>query len=75
MAIKVKREEITLEEELAEKLKEFGLEIQLPEDDKETQETDDEQSLVFFLTFCIIYFTLQLRRIAWVFNLVGSLFI
>lgn len=42
MAIKVKREEITLEEELAEKLKEFGLEIQLPEDDKETQETDDE---------------------------------
>lgn len=45
MAIKVKREEITLEEELAEKLKEFGLEIELPLDEEEEdneEETDEE---------------------------------
>ena len=45
MAIKVKREEVVLEQELAEKLKEFGLEIELPievEEDEDEEETDNE---------------------------------
>lgn len=43
MAIKVKKEEVLLELELAEKLKEFGLEIELPiEEDEDKEETDNE---------------------------------
>jgi hypothetical protein len=43
MAIKVKKEEVLLELELAEKLKEFGLEIELPiEEDEDEEETDNE---------------------------------
>lgn len=43
MAIKVKKEEVLLELELAEKLKEFGLEIELPDDEEdEEEETDNE---------------------------------
>ena len=43
MAIKVKKEEVLLELELAEKLKEFGLEIELPiEEEEDEEETDNE---------------------------------
>ena len=45
MAIKVKKEDMRLEAELAEKLKEFGLEIELPLDEEEEdneEETDEE---------------------------------
>ena len=43
MAIKVKKEEVLLELELAEKFKEFGLEIELPiEEDEDEEETDNE---------------------------------
>ena len=43
MAIKVKKEEVLLELELAEKLKEFGLEIELQiEEDEDKEETDNE---------------------------------
>ena len=43
MAIKVKKEEVLLELELAEKLKEFGLEIELPiEEDEDEEDTDNE---------------------------------
>lgn len=43
MAIKVKKEEILFEAELAEKFKEFGLEMELPLDltiDDEEEETE-----------------------------------
>ena len=44
MAIKVKREEIQLEEELASKLKEFGLEFEMPidEEDEDEEKADNE---------------------------------
>ena len=46
MAIKVKKEELLLEQELSEKLKEFGLVFEMPEDEEEIElneeETDEE---------------------------------
>ena len=43
MAIKVKRQEMQVEQELAEKLKELGLEIEFPIDDENKNCEDEEE--------------------------------